>query len=72
MSVGGSTSFNATDEDIYSHPMTYISITITLSDALYPEPTLIKVDSTSLVNKFNVPKKFPGTNDAIKTYEAAI
>jgi hypothetical protein len=43
-----------------------------LSDPLYPEPTLIKVDSTSLVNKFKEPQKFPGTRDAIKTYEAAI
>jgi hypothetical protein len=59
-------------EDIYQATQTYLYITITISDPLYPEPTLIKSDTASLLLKFKDPKKFPGTNDAIATYESAI
>ena len=47
-------------------------MTLNLSKPLYPDPTLVKTDSNSLTVKFKDPKKFPGTKDAISTYESAI
>lgn len=59
-------------EDIYSPCQSYVYLTLNLSEALYPEPTQVKTDSSSLLLKFKDPKKNPGTKDAIATYEAAI
>jgi hypothetical protein len=47
-------------------------LTVNLSEPLYPEPTQVKIDSSNLLLKFKEPKKFPGTKDAIATYESAI
>lgn len=59
-------------EDVYSPCQTYIYITVSLDEPLYPEPTAIKTESNELLSKFKEPKKYPGTKDAIATYEAAI
>lgn len=59
-------------EDIYTPCQTYVYLTVNLSEALYPEPTQVKTDTSSLLLKFKEPKKNPGTKDAIATYESAI
>lgn len=63
---------NEEPEDIYSPCQTYIYLTINLDEPLYPEPSAIKTDSADLLPKFKEPKKYPGTKDAIATYESAI
>lgn len=59
-------------EDIYTPCQSYIYITVNLSEPLFPEPVSVKTDSSSLLLKFKEPKKFPGTKDAIATYESAV
>lgn len=43
-----------------------------MSEPLFPEPIAVKTDSSNLFLKFKDPKKFPGTKDAIATYESVI
>ena len=62
------------EEDIFAAAQTYISLSFSLSEPLYPEAdfTHIKKDGKGLVAKFTEPKKYPTTQDAITTFEAAI
>ena len=47
-------------------------MTVNLSEPLFPEPIAVRTDSSKLQVNFKEPKKFPGTKDAIATYESAI
>jgi hypothetical protein len=47
-------------------------LTVNLSEPLFPEPIAVRTDSSKLLVNFKEPKKFPGTKDAIATYESAI
>lgn len=59
-------------EDIYQPAQTYIYLTLSLNEPLYPECTQEAGDTSALTAKFKEPKKFPSTKDAIATYESAI
>ena len=71
-SIDGAPSSAQEVEDIYSPCQSYVYLTINLSEPLFPEPSAVKTDSSNLLLKFKDPKKFPGTKDAIATYESAI
>lgn len=62
------------DEDMFVAAQTYINLNVTLSEPLMPETDFkhIKKDGSGLVQKFHSLKKYPTTQDAIRTFEAAV
>ena len=53
---------------------TYVHLTISLSEPIYPLPDneIIKADGSALTEKYEIPPKFPGPRDAIQEFEDAI
>ena len=62
------------NEDMFETAQTYISLNVTLSEPLMPETDFkhIKKDGSGLIQKFQPLKKYPTTQDAIRTFEAAV
>ena len=74
LTVGDNSQGESVLEDPFLATQTYVYLTLSLSEPLYPVPdaNIIKDSGTSLLAKFGASPEFPSSLDAVKDFDDTV